>query len=103
MPCYQAIGKKRLINYQNLQTSFVDEMKKFDLERALKAWDCLVTSQQRTLEELGIPGMFVTTDKSEREVDIRPGHISFSINFPLAETAADHSGIGRFSKSRRFC
>ncbi|GJJ07718.1 hypothetical protein Clacol_001923 [Clathrus columnatus] len=52
---------------QEFRTSFMNEIKEFDLERVSSAWDNLITSQQRTLEELGVPGMFVTRDKIERE------------------------------------
>ncbi|KAF8529281.1 hypothetical protein BU17DRAFT_80481 [Hysterangium stoloniferum] len=50
-----------------LENSFAKELEKFDSERALSAWDALIASQQSTLEGLGVPNMFVTTVKSERE------------------------------------
>lgn len=52
---------------QSLQASFIEDLRKFDLERILPAWDSLVASQQRALEEIGVPGIFPTKNKMERE------------------------------------
>ncbi|KAI0921979.1 hypothetical protein AcW2_006798 [Taiwanofungus camphoratus] len=46
---------------------FRRELKKFDSERVLPAWDGLVTKQQTTLESLGVPAMYVTVALADRE------------------------------------
>ena len=51
--------------------SFRAELRKFDRERVLPAWDGLVTKQQAALEALGVPAMFPATEAPDREV--RPG------------------------------
>ncbi|KAI9063425.1 alpha/beta-hydrolase, partial [Trametes sanguinea] len=48
--------------------SFRAELAKFDRERVLPAWDGLLTKQQAALESLGVPAMFPTTHKADREV-----------------------------------
>ncbi|EJF63051.1 alpha/beta-hydrolase [Dichomitus squalens LYAD-421 SS1] len=48
--------------------SFRAELRKFDRERALPAWDGLVTKQQIALEALGVPAMFPSTEVTDREV-----------------------------------
>lgn len=53
---------------KKMEDDLVNELKKFDVERALVAWDSLVVSQQRTLESLGVPCMFVSSSKTDREV-----------------------------------
>ncbi|KAA1466046.1 hypothetical protein DENSPDRAFT_876203 [Dentipellis sp. KUC8613] len=50
-----------------LSDSFRRELKKFDIERAIPAWDGLVGKQQTALEALGVPSMFPTSSKAERE------------------------------------
>jgi hypothetical protein len=51
-----------------MSDAYRKEMNKFDAERALIAWDGLVTKQQATLENLRVPAMFVTDVKTDREV-----------------------------------
>ena len=48
--------------------SFRAELRKFDRERVLPAWDGLVTKQQIALEALGVPTMFPSTEAMDREV-----------------------------------
>lgn len=56
---------------QMLSQAYERELKKFDAERVLPAWDGLVTSQQAALAQLRIPTMFPTAVKSDREVSYR--------------------------------
>ncbi|KAH8105493.1 hypothetical protein BXZ70DRAFT_904660 [Cristinia sonorae] len=51
----------------SMTESFKRQLEKFDLERALSAWDGLVSKQQAELEGLGVPSMFVTTLTTDRE------------------------------------
>ncbi|KAH9950101.1 Alpha/Beta hydrolase protein [Amylocystis lapponica] len=53
-----------------MSDSFRRDLKKFDTERALVAWDGLVTKQQTTLETLGVPSMFPSASKTDRELSI---------------------------------
>ncbi|KAF7331754.1 hypothetical protein MKEN_00055200 [Mycena kentingensis (nom. inval.)] len=50
-----------------LSRAYEKELDRFDAERALPAWDALITRQQTTMLELGIPTMFQTTEKQDRE------------------------------------
>lgn len=54
-----------------MSNAFRQELGKFDLERALPAWDGLITKQQSALEELGVPTMFITSMAADREVIIQ--------------------------------
>lgn len=51
-----------------MNTAFKRELAKFDSERVLPAWDGLLSKQQTALENLGVPTMFTTTTKADREV-----------------------------------
>lgn len=42
----------------------------FDQERALRAWEALVTKQQNALEALKVPTMFSTGNQSDMEVSV---------------------------------
>ena len=53
---------------QALTDAFRAELRKFDRERALPAWDGLVTKQQAALEGWGVPAMFITAHAPDREV-----------------------------------
>jgi hypothetical protein len=53
---------------QMISAAFQKEMKRFDTERALVAWDGLVAKQQAALENMGVPTMFVTDILTDREV-----------------------------------
>jgi hypothetical protein len=66
-----------------MSDNFRKELKKFDVERVLPAWDALVRGQQARLEALKVPTMFVTSETGVVEVRLRSfllnGHgISFS-------------------------
>ncbi|KAE9395640.1 hypothetical protein BT96DRAFT_141127 [Gymnopus androsaceus JB14] len=50
-----------------LSDAFEKELKRFDMERVLPAWDGLVLQQQEALAQMGVPTMFSTTDPSLRE------------------------------------
>ncbi|OSX60525.1 hypothetical protein POSPLADRAFT_1047949 [Postia placenta MAD-698-R-SB12] len=50
-----------------LSDSFRKELRKFDSERVLPAWDGLVAKQQARLEALGVPVMYLTSIKTDRE------------------------------------
>ncbi|KAF5393620.1 hypothetical protein D9757_000405 [Collybiopsis confluens] len=50
-----------------LSGAFHKELKSFDTERVLTAWDGLVSQQQDALSQLGIPIMFASTEPSHRE------------------------------------
>lgn len=44
------------------------EIRKFDTNRALSAWDSLVSQQQLKLQKLKVPTMHITTESPAREV-----------------------------------
>ena len=67
---------------QNMTSTFKRELARFDSERVLPAWDGLLAKQQNTLESLGVPTMFSTTAKADREV----GHIDFSREFTISSS-----------------
>ena len=56
-----------------MASTFKRELARFDSDRVLPAWDGLLAKQQNTLESLGVPTMFSTTAKADREV----GHLVF--------------------------
>ncbi|KAI0260957.1 hypothetical protein BC834DRAFT_898243 [Gloeopeniophorella convolvens] len=58
-----------------MSDAFHSELKKFDAERVLSAWDGLVQGQQAHLEALGIPTMFVTTDTGDLDKQRRVMHV----------------------------
>jgi len=47
--------------------TFRKELSKFDMERAIPAWDGLATKQQLNLEILGVPTLFVTDTRTDLE------------------------------------
>lgn len=51
-----------------LVQAYERELKRFDAERVLPAWDGLVTSQQAALAQLKIPTIYPTAVKADREV-----------------------------------
>ncbi|KAH9059306.1 hypothetical protein EDB87DRAFT_781543 [Lactarius vividus] len=52
---------------KSMSDAFQKELRKFDAERVLPAWDGLVRGQQARLEALKVPMMFVTNDPSDTE------------------------------------
>ncbi|KAK1229488.1 hypothetical protein PQX77_007458 [Marasmius sp. AFHP31] len=50
-----------------LNDSYKQQLKKFDRERAISAWESLVAKQQEDLLALGVPTMFLTSNRSDRE------------------------------------
>lgn len=58
--------------------NFEKELQRFDKDRVLPAWDGLITRQQMILEKIGVPSMFVTNEKVDREVSIILPKINFS-------------------------
>jgi hypothetical protein len=61
---------------QMIQSAFKKELDKFDRERALLAWDGLVSKQQAILASHSVPTMFVSTEGAAR--DVRGGAIYLS-------------------------
>jgi hypothetical protein len=58
-----------------IQTAFKRELEKFDRNRALLAWDGLISKQQTTLAFHGVPAMFVSVEGADRDVrGIIAGH-----------------------------
>jgi hypothetical protein len=53
---------------QMLSDACKKELRRFDSERVLVAWDGLITQQQEHLARLGVPTMFVTDVVADREV-----------------------------------
>ena len=51
-----------------MSDAYRKELRKFDTERVLVAWDALVAKQQTSLENMAVPAMFVTDTKADREV-----------------------------------
>jgi hypothetical protein len=60
---------------QALSDSFQKELRKFDAEQVLPAWDGLVRGQQARLEALKVPTMFVTTEAGDVEKQRRVVHV----------------------------
>lgn len=54
-------------SYQILRTDFDTELKRFDSNRVLPAWDALVARQQSAMEKLHVPTVYETTQATERE------------------------------------
>ncbi|KAJ7087242.1 hypothetical protein B0H15DRAFT_843175 [Mycena belliarum] len=50
-----------------LSQAYEKDLRRFDAERVLPAWDGLVTSQQAALAKLRVPTMFPTAVKNDRE------------------------------------
>ena len=48
------------------------DLQKFDRDRALPAWDSLLSQQQVKLQQLQVPAMHITSESAKREVDISP-------------------------------
>jgi len=44
------------------------DLQKFDRDRALPAWDSLLSQQQVKLQKLQVPAMHITSESAEREV-----------------------------------
>jgi hypothetical protein len=86
-----------------LVQAYERELKRFDAERVLPAWDGLVTSQQAALAQLKVPTMFPTAVKTDREVGRIHIHISFVSSDPgvreligfCTAAAKSYSGAGR--------
>ncbi|KAI9507170.1 hypothetical protein F5148DRAFT_148875 [Russula earlei] len=55
---------------QLMSDAFRSELRKFDTERVLPAWDGLIRSQQARFEALKIPTMYVTNDAGPAEVSV---------------------------------
>ena len=51
-----------------LQAGLKKELDKFDRERTLVAWDGLISKQQTALAHHGVPAMFETNERPDREV-----------------------------------
>ncbi|KAL5530036.1 hypothetical protein ACEPAF_6293 [Sanghuangporus sanghuang] len=66
---------------------FENELNKFDRERVMPAWGGLIARQQATLEELGVPAMFVTSEKPDMERQQRIIQVLEGIVGPSQETS----------------
>lgn len=55
---------------QILAETFRRELRQFDRDRVLPAWDSLVAKQQAMLQSLEVPTMFPTATPADREVSI---------------------------------
>jgi len=60
---------------QLMSDAFRMELRKFDAERVLPAWDSLVRGQQARLEALKVPTMYVTNDAGQAEKQRRVVHV----------------------------
>ncbi|KAF5363853.1 hypothetical protein D9756_000593 [Leucocoprinus leucothites] len=58
------------------------ELNKFDRDRALSAWDSLVSQQQLKLQRSQVPTMHMTSDPAERELQQRVLQVLISIISP---------------------
>lgn len=93
---YLLVGPWLILSPQMMSTAYKNELRKFDLERVLPAWDGLLSNQQTALASLGVPTMFATTAKAMREVRTcrRLAHPLF-ISFLFAAPAKGDAGAGR--------
>jgi hypothetical protein len=78
--------------------AFKKEIRKFDHERVIPAWDGLVARQQAELVQAHVPTMFVTGETANLEVSFFFLQNTLSVrhlNGPgLQATTASHWGIG---------
>lgn len=51
-----------------IHAAFKKDLEKFDQEHILLAWDGLISKQQVTLAQHGVPTMFTTNENTDREV-----------------------------------
>jgi hypothetical protein len=65
-----------------MSDAFRTELRKFDAERVLPAWDGLIRGQQARLEALKVPTMFVTDNASDVEVRIERLSQTFTWELP---------------------
>ncbi len=54
------------IDIQRYQVELETSLREYDRRKVLPAWDALLQRQQEVMENLGVPAMFQTTDKTER-------------------------------------
>ena len=62
-----------------LNDAYKKELRKFDMERALPAFDGLIAKQQAALAHLNVPTMCVSDDMDLREVH-QPGFCLVKVN-----------------------
>jgi hypothetical protein len=85
-----------------LNDAFRKELRKFDAERVLFAWDGLLQKQQSTLESLGVPTMFPSDLRADREVSIEAATKTWTTLIAgLIETTESSSSLGRYSRVMR--
>ncbi|KAH9918146.1 uncharacterized protein B0H18DRAFT_1086887 [Fomitopsis serialis] len=72
------VGGTGLTQYEAdvMSDAFRQELRKFDAQRVLPAWDGLVAKQQAKLEALGVPAMFSTTSGADRQVSMMASTIA---------------------------
>lgn len=78
-----------------MSDAFRTELRKFDAERVLPAWDGLVRGQQARLEALKVPTMFVTNDTGDTEVRALSLNIlSWPVPVLMQNTLSVRSSVG---------
>lgn len=77
---------------QSLSESFRRELRQFDRDRVLPAWDGLVAKQQTMLESLGVPTMFQTIASGDREVSTCES-VPLSLSQLMCETLCRGSSV----------
>ncbi|KAL0581231.1 hypothetical protein V5O48_000819 [Marasmius crinis-equi] len=58
-----------------LNDGYKEELKKFDRGKAISAWESLVSQQQEDLSMLGVPTMFLSGHRSDRETQQKVAHV----------------------------
>ncbi|KAG0698846.1 Alpha/Beta hydrolase protein, partial [Suillus ampliporus] len=87
-----------------LNDAFRKELQKFDAERVLFAWDGLLQKQQSTMEALGIPTMFPTDLRADREVSSEATtKRRTSLTAALLEATESSPSLGRCSGVMKNC
>lgn len=51
-----------------MNDAYHGDLRRFDKERVVLAWDALIQKQQAALETLGVPTMFATTSQADCQV-----------------------------------
>ena len=92
VPAFQSTMPRLITGCSSLQATLTLEqmlvdahkkdLQKFDRDRALPAWDSLLSQQQVKLQQLQVPAMHITSESAKREVRIPiPPFISLKSSF----------------------
>lgn len=73
---------------QMLSDAYKKELRRFDLERVLPAWDSLIQKQQEGLAHLQVPTMFATEARTNREVINASPYLMNSVLFSSSLSAS---------------